>query len=461
LSIAWQHVRQEDVPRTHTTVDAVPFHGSAAGTELRRDLDQDRDLLYAKFSWENSGGLFPSGHVLASWQRQAEEQNRLRTGDRLDLQSFDVETLGFAVQLDRPTRLGTFTLGADYYHDEVSSSREDFVGGVSTGEQIQGPVGDDGTYDLFGVYVQDRICAGRFEIVPGVRYTYAAAQADRVDNPLVAGTDPSTPGNVVSVDEDWTALVGSLRVLHHVTRSWNLYAGVSQAFRAPTLSDLTAFETTSVVEVPSVGLDPDRYTSFEVGSKVETCDVSAAGAVWYTLLEDTIVRSPTGALIDGVPEVRKDNVGDGFVWGVEAEAAWRFRPSWTVFGNLTWMDGEVDQFTPTQEKVRDDFDRLMPFTTLLGVRFEPQRGRFWAQAEWVHAEDADRLSLQNETDTQRIPPGGTPGYDVFHVRAGYRVLRGTDVLFAIENVTDENYRIHGSGVNEPGTNFVFGIDVRF
>jgi hemoglobin/transferrin/lactoferrin receptor protein len=461
LSIAWQHVRQEDVPRTHSTVDAVTFHGSAVGTELKRDLDQDRDLLYAKYAWESSGGLFPSGHVLASWQRQAEEQERLRTGDRLDLQSFEVETWGFAVQLDRPTRLGTFTFGADYYHDEVSSSREDFVAGVSTGEQIQGPLCDDGSYDLFGVYVQDRICVGRFEVVPGLRFTYAAAEADRVDNPLVAGTDPATPGNVISVDEDWTALVGSLRVLHHLSRSWNAYAGVSQAFRAPTLSDLTAFETTSVVEVPSTGLDPDHYTSFELGAKVETCHLTAAAAVWYTLLEDTIVRSPTGVLIAGVPEVRKDNVGDGFVWGIEAEVAWRFRPSWTAFGNLTWMDGEVDQFTDAQEKVRDDFDRLMPFTTLLGLRFEPQCGRFWAQAEWVHAEDADRLSLQNETDTQRIPPGGTPGYDVFNVRAGYRVTRGTDVLFAIENLTDENYRIHGSGVNEPGMNVVFGVDVRF
>jgi hemoglobin/transferrin/lactoferrin receptor protein len=277
----------------------------------------------------------------------------------------------------------------------------------------------------------------------------------------VAGADPTTPGNIISVDDDWTALVGSVRALYHVNRSWNVYAGVSQAFRAPNLSDLTVFNVTSVVETPTPGLDPDRYTSFEIGTKVETRNVSAAAAVWYTRLEDTIVQSPTGALIGGVPEVRKDNVGDGYVWGFEAEAAWRFNPCWTTFGNLTWMDGEVDQFTAAQEKVTDDFDRLMPLTTLLALRFEPPEGRFWAQAEWVHADKASRLSLQNETDTQRIPPGGTPGYDLFNVRAGYRVLRDTDLLLSVENLTDENYRIHGSGVNEPGINFVFGIDVRF
>jgi hemoglobin/transferrin/lactoferrin receptor protein len=162
----------------------------------------------------------------------------------------------------------------------------------------------------------------------------------------------------------------------------------------------------------------------------------------------------------GTPEVRKDNVGDGYVWGFEVEGAWRFHPAFTAFGNLSWMDGEVDQFDETQTKVREDFDRLMPLTTLLGLRWEPPCGRAWVQAEWVHAEDADRLSLQNETDTQRIPPGGTPGYDVFHLRSGYRLTRDSDVTFAIENLTDEDYRIHGSGVNEPGLQVVLGFDIR-
>jgi hemoglobin/transferrin/lactoferrin receptor protein len=152
---------------------------------------------------------------------------------------------------------------------------------------------------------------------------------------------------------------------------------------------------------------------------------------------------------------------DATRYGLEAEAAWRFACPWVLLGNLWWMDGEVDQFDAAQVKVRDDFDRLPPLTTLLALRFEPPKGRLWAQVEWVHAGKADRLSLQNETDTQRIPPGGTPGYDLLHLRAGYRVGRSTDLLFAVENITDENYRIHGSGVNEPGINLVFGLDLRF
>jgi hemoglobin/transferrin/lactoferrin receptor protein len=35
------------------------------------------------------------------------------------------------------------------------------------------------------------------------------------------------------------------------------------------------------------------------------------------------------------------------------------------------------------------------------------------------------------------------------------------VIAAVENLTDEDYRIHGSGLNEPGRNFIIGADLRF
>ncbi len=461
LTLAYQHARQDDVPRTHTTVFAVPFHGTTVGTELRRELDQQRDLLYARYAWWEGGGFAEAGKVTASWHRQDESQDRLRTGGKRDLQGFTVDTFGASVQFESPTRIGRLTYGADWYHDEVDSFRRNYVNGVLTSTEIQGPLGDDGTYDLVGAFVQDEIRLGCLDVIPGVRWAYARARAESVDNPLVAGSDPSTPGNVISVDEEFTSLVASLKAVWHVDPRWNVYGGASQAFRAPTLADLTTFDATSVAETPATGLDPDEYVSFELGVKTAQRRVSAQAAVWYTVLDDTIVRSPTGALIDGVPEVRKDNAGDGWVWGVEAEVAYRLTPCWMAFSNVSWMDGEVDQFTASGERVRDEFDRLMPLTGLLGLRYEPSGGRFWAQAELAMAEKADRLSLQNETDTQRIPPGGTPGYAVLNLRAGFAIADGVDLLLAVENVFDEDYRIHGSGVNEPGRSLLFGFSAEF
>jgi hemoglobin/transferrin/lactoferrin receptor protein len=76
-------------------------------------------------------------------------------------------------------------------------------------------------------------------------------------------------------------------------------------------------------------------------------------------------------------------------------------------------------------------------------------------------DDATRLSAADQSDTQRIPPGGTPGFTVATVRGGWRVNQALQLTMAVENFTDEAYRIHGAGVNQPGVNFVFGAQVQF
>ena len=74
-------------------------------------------------------------------------------------------------------------------------------------------------------------------------------------------------------------------------------------------------------------------------------------------------------------------------------------------------------------------------------------------------DEAQRLG--DKADTQRIPAGGTPGYAVTDLRCGWRVKKGLSIVASVENVLDKDYRIHGSGSNEPGRNFVLSVDYRF
>jgi hemoglobin/transferrin/lactoferrin receptor protein len=72
-----------------------------------------------------------------------------------------------------------------------------------------------------------------------------------------------------------------------------------------------------------------------------------------------------------------------------------------------------------------------------------------------------RLSPDDERDTQRIPPGGTPGYIIFTVRGGIEISRSARILIALENITNKDYRILGSGQNESGRNLIVGLDLAF
>jgi hemoglobin/transferrin/lactoferrin receptor protein len=112
-------------------------------------------------------------------------------------------------------------------------------------------------------------------------------------------------------------------------------------------------------------------------------------------------------------------------------------------------------------KKRCPMSKVPPPTAVLGARWRHESGRFWLEAVTRMAGKQDRLSPSDERDTQRIPPGGTPGYGVLTLRGGVKVTKDLKLNAAIENVFDKDYRIHGSGQNEPGRSFVLSVDRTF
>ncbi len=455
LLLGFQVVNQNDVPRTHKTIFAKSFRGTTVGDERRRDLDQDRELVYLQYHADDLGPAVDHARFSLSSHRQEERQDRLRAPGRGgDVQGFDVLTLGASAQFESASPLGYLTYGVEYYRDDVDSFKRRFdEDGNLTGVGIQGPVADDSSYDLAGIYIQDEFPAGDdVELIAGLRYTYAAVDAGRVD----------VDGVQTSLEDSWNSLVGNFRAMFRVNDAWRVFAGVAQGFRAPNLSDLTKLDDTSAFEVPSPGLDPEKFVSFEVGAKTRHTRGAGRIAYFYTMIDDLIVQSPTGELNNGTPVVRKDNVGDGHVHGVELEGQLQPARSWHLFGNLTWMEGEVDQLDESAGYaiVEAPLTRVMPFTANLGVRFAPPERRFWVEALATLSDRQDRLALRDITDTERIPPGGTPGYSVYTLRGGYDLREHLSVSAGVENVTDVDYRVHGSGQNEPGTNFVVGLELR-
>jgi len=296
------------------------------------------------------------------------------------------------------------------------------------------------------------------EVIVGSRYEFARARADSVQDP--------TTGNRIRVSDEWDAAVGSGRLVYHVDKAghWNLYGGASQAFRAPNLSDLTRLDEarTNELETPSPNLEPEHFLTYEVGAKAEYEAFDLQMAYFYTTIRDMIIRVPTGQLIGANREVTKQNGGDGFVHGVEVEPRVRFWRDFTAFGSLTWMDGDVTAFpTSAPVKRREPISRLMPTTGRLGLRWDHPNRKFWVEGETTLAGSAHRLSTQDALDTSRIPPGGTPAYAVASIRAGWKVREHLTVTVALENITNEDYRIHGSGLNEPGRNLILGLDMTF
>lgn len=95
--------------------------------------------------------------------------------------------------------------------------------------------------------------------------------------------------------------------------------------------------------------------------------------------------------------------------------------------------------------------------SVLGLRWESESRRTWVETTIEIADDPSRLSPEDVRDVQRIPPGGTPGYTIYALRGGVEPKEGLKLFAGIENFTNKDYRIHGSGQNEVGTNAYVGL----
>ena len=49
----------------------------------------------------------------------------------------------------------------------------------------------------------------------------------------------------------------------------------------------------------------------------------------------------------------------------------------------------------------------------------------------------------------------------FNLRGGVLLNHGARISVGIENLTDQTFRIHGSGIDRPGRNLVLGLDWAF
>ncbi len=459
LILAHNQMHQNDVWRTHRTIYAVPFAGSSVGSDLEHYFDQDRYLSYLRLEGRPDSGWLDRYDLTLSHQRQSEDRFRLLKGALYDKEGFDVDTWGLALNMESQSSIGLLTYGANYYLDHVDSYKRNFKGGKLDSVGVQGPVGDDADYHLAGAFLQNQIAlSDAVELTLGVRYTYAEADIGRA-------ADPDS-GDVISINDSWHNVSGSARVMWSVDeqKRLKLFAGIAQAFRAPNLSDLSRFDIarSGEQEVPAPGLDPETYLLSEAGVRWNSEKLSLSLAYFYTDITDMIVRAPTGGTIDGLPVVEKRNAGGGYVQGIEFGLNWQFADDWRLYGNVAWQDGEVDGFpTSSPNKVTEPISRLLPVTGLAGLRYDNPSRRWWVGAEVQITDRADNLSAGDIADTQRIPPGGTPGYTVATLRTGWRVTDSLTLTASVENVFNEAYRVHGSGVNEPGANFIFGAEMRF
>lgn len=88
-----------------------------------------------------------------------------------------------------------------------------------------------------------------------------------------------------------------------------------------------------------------------------------------------------------------------------------------------------------------------------------RNNKWFAAAEFQFASHQKRLA-QGDKDDNRIPAGGTPGWKVLNFFGGYKFFM-VQLNAGVQNIFNEDYRTHGSGINAVGRSAWLSVNFNF
>ena len=457
---------------------------------------QNRDLLYATYVSKPGTVVIDRILLTTSFHRQQEGRNELLRDATERRERFDsVNTLGFSAQatnLSLPQQ--RLIVGGEFYFDTLSSQtvKTDIKTGTENVDDTKGRFIDGSQFWDANLYVQDEIeLHDRLELTLGGRYTLYNTNADLSIRSDQFG-DFSESGN---------ALTYSAGLVASITEGLNVVGNYATSFRAPSLNDTTAVEVTNEgIDSPSPDLKSERGWTAEGGFKARYSWFIGSLTLFHGRVSDLVTRVPVedayaGESLPGlIQKIQQnnpgvdvyvfDNVDEVQIQGIEfaGMVPIPIQSGLLLYGNAMFTRGKVltingaapDPDKPWEERIR----REPPLNGMVGIRWQPPVQRFWMEFFVRGATEQRRLNRSDIRDP-RIPGTtrdtdevqfdssgaaigeGSPGWVTLNLRGGYQITQYNRLTLALENLLDQRYREHGSGINAPGFNVIVSLDNRF
>jgi outer membrane receptor protein involved in Fe transport len=234
--------------------------------------------------------------------------------------------------------------------------------------------------------------------------------------------------------------------------SHHIYGSFNTGYRAPNIDDMGTLGIVDFrYEVPSFNLKPEKNYNTEIGYKIQTAQWKTSLALFYNRLNNLITRiKMDGQMIDGYNVYRKENVEEASIKGGEASVQWQLDRRWTARGAVTYLDGKN---LTKNEPLR----RIPPVNG--NVSFTRYLNKLYLTTEFNWATKQNKLA-QGDKEDNRIPLGGTPGWKVLNLFVGYQ-LKALHVRASGQNLFNEDYRTHGSGINGAGRSVLMSCTYLF
>ncbi len=461
LRFSASRTRDFDVPRTDRM--NAGFGQTNPSDDEHFFTLQDRERYQLTYT-DTEAGFTDGMQVRASLRRYDEKRRiRARNSTTRRLEQDVTDTLGLGADWTKAlgdTHLLTWGFDADY--DEVDSTRDNVNINTGVVTAAGGTFQPDSKYLSSGLFVRDEISAFEaFDLTAGLRYAFV----DYSFKDFTTG---------VKDEGDASALTGSLQVARNVAEGARVTGTIAQAFRAPNLAELAKSGTfAGGTELANPDLDPETALYEEIALDLVRPTWNAAFGVYHNAIDNAAARRLISDPTPGVPgdEVyQRANGGELEYYGIEASCKRKLGGvdspyAVEVYAEYTYgrqFDDFVDPNNGGQPFDDKPASKVPPLHGRVSALYEPAQSV--AFVDWIDlsvwfAAKQDELSPTDLTDT-RIDPNGTDAWMRMDLDLGGPLgERGSGATWnaGLHNLFDEEYRVHGSGLDAPGFGVVLGV----
>ncbi|WP_162915059.1 TonB-dependent hemoglobin/transferrin/lactoferrin family receptor [Desertibaculum subflavum] len=324
----------------------------------------------------------------------------------------------------------TYGLSADF--TTTSRPRDRFQTNLGTGVTTKVIAGEtfpnknfpDTETLLVGAYVQDKISAGRFTILPAVRVDYYHLKP-KPDQKFAN----SNVTNFTIDELSEVAVSPKLGLTYAMTDQFTLFGQYAHGFRAPPYDDANfGFSNPAFgYEIlPNGNLKPEESDGVEAGIRGRFGDGSSFSlAGFYNRYTDFIESVFVGISGGGLQQFQSQNIPRVTIYGAEFRGEWRFMPEWSLIGSAAYAHGQ-------NEETRTPIDSVDPFRVVGGLRYSNPEG-FGGELTVMHAWRHDRTSQNSYFKA--------PSYTVVDLTAFFEILPTLTVNVGMFNLFDAKYYI--------------------
>lgn len=255
-------------------------------------------------------------------------------------------------------------------------------------------------------------------------------------------TDAGIPRSETSVpNRTWTFVSPKIGLTYHFNSNFNVYGSFGRSGREPTRQDIlgaTNINASNLDVVQDVNAVEAEYVNdYEGGVRVQTNRFAGKLNGFFMQFRNEI--SPTGAFIpEGFVQLR-ENIAKSYRTGVELEWEWGVFDPLEISGNATWMQTNINTFSPgASDQVFEDVESILSPEWLGNATVSYQA------FDWINISLSGRYVGESFLELTNNPQFVMPSFFTASAGVEVRVSSSVSASLKVNNLFDTLYFTNGA-----------------